>query len=370
MESFEPLSKKFRPYDATTTTDTNNNNDNINIINNGNNMLLSVPPPAMPVFPGSFPAEHEAAQVFYQPNGGDLECRRYSTPEGCPYGTGCRFKHGPNGVAWHIFHQFPSCVILVTTQLSLYNHSFLVLFIAHIPILSWLLLSCHCSSWLAFVTGHRPISSWPYPFLSQSICFLSLEREGFSLLKRHAFELSNGIVVDTQQANYLPLYKIDTANIVNNMDKIQGHFEESRDRKREIKGKMDSMEAEGSQIKNLWRTLKCKQHYPASDMSSLHDTMSTREVQGMVTCNLSLLICFRSSPQWLKLLSVERKSFILQEFSFMNEDLTNRQLEELKQVRQVTEARNLKKWVIISNSKAWIRVSPFSGWDQNLSCSI
>jgi hypothetical protein len=28
---------------------------------------------------------------------GDLECRRFSTPEGCPYGTKCRFKHGPAG---------------------------------------------------------------------------------------------------------------------------------------------------------------------------------------------------------------------------------------------------------------------------------
>lgn len=28
---------------------------------------------------------------------GDLECRRYSTSEGCPYGGKCRFKHGPTG---------------------------------------------------------------------------------------------------------------------------------------------------------------------------------------------------------------------------------------------------------------------------------
>ncbi|XP_024396650.1 zinc finger CCCH domain-containing protein 14 isoform X2 [Physcomitrium patens] len=26
---------------------------------------------------------------------GDLDCRRFGTPEGCPYGTKCRFKHGP-----------------------------------------------------------------------------------------------------------------------------------------------------------------------------------------------------------------------------------------------------------------------------------
>ncbi|KAG9454952.1 hypothetical protein H6P81_007856 [Aristolochia fimbriata] len=31
---------------------------------------------------------------FHQNNGaGDLECRRFNTPEGCPYGTGCRFRH-------------------------------------------------------------------------------------------------------------------------------------------------------------------------------------------------------------------------------------------------------------------------------------
>lgn len=28
---------------------------------------------------------------------GDLDCRRFGTPEGCPYGTKCRFKHGPAG---------------------------------------------------------------------------------------------------------------------------------------------------------------------------------------------------------------------------------------------------------------------------------
>jgi len=28
---------------------------------------------------------------------GDLDCRRFGTPEGCPYGNKCRFKHGPAG---------------------------------------------------------------------------------------------------------------------------------------------------------------------------------------------------------------------------------------------------------------------------------
>jgi len=28
---------------------------------------------------------------------GDQECRRYNSPEGCPYGSKCRFKHGPTG---------------------------------------------------------------------------------------------------------------------------------------------------------------------------------------------------------------------------------------------------------------------------------
>ncbi|KAH9543594.1 hypothetical protein CY35_13G073700 [Sphagnum magellanicum] len=28
---------------------------------------------------------------------GDQECRRYNSPEGCPYGSSCRFKHGPTG---------------------------------------------------------------------------------------------------------------------------------------------------------------------------------------------------------------------------------------------------------------------------------
>ncbi|XP_024527485.1 zinc finger CCCH domain-containing protein 14 [Selaginella moellendorffii] len=30
-----------------------------------------------------------------QQQNGDFECRRYTTPEGCPYGSKCRFKHGP-----------------------------------------------------------------------------------------------------------------------------------------------------------------------------------------------------------------------------------------------------------------------------------
>lgn len=28
-------------------------------------------------------------------NGNDLECRRYKTQDGCPYGVNCRFRHGP-----------------------------------------------------------------------------------------------------------------------------------------------------------------------------------------------------------------------------------------------------------------------------------
>ena len=37
-----------------------------------------------------------AAGAQEQANG-DLDCRRFGTPEGCPYGTKCRFKHGPAG---------------------------------------------------------------------------------------------------------------------------------------------------------------------------------------------------------------------------------------------------------------------------------
>uniref|UniRef100_A0A1D1ZJP2 Zinc finger CCCH domain-containing protein 14 n=1 Tax=Anthurium amnicola TaxID=1678845 RepID=A0A1D1ZJP2_9ARAE len=28
--------------------------------------------------------------------GGDAECRHFNTPEGCPYGSSCRFRHVPN----------------------------------------------------------------------------------------------------------------------------------------------------------------------------------------------------------------------------------------------------------------------------------
>lgn len=38
-----------------------------------------------------------AAGVQPDQANGDLECRRFGTPEGCPYGTKCRFKHGPAG---------------------------------------------------------------------------------------------------------------------------------------------------------------------------------------------------------------------------------------------------------------------------------
>uniref|UniRef100_A0A0D6QZW4 C3H1-type domain-containing protein n=1 Tax=Araucaria cunninghamii TaxID=56994 RepID=A0A0D6QZW4_ARACU len=37
----------------------------------------------------------------------DLECRRYNTPEGCPYGLNCRFKHGPTDDR-ELSHQMPS----------------------------------------------------------------------------------------------------------------------------------------------------------------------------------------------------------------------------------------------------------------------
>ncbi|XP_042483074.1 zinc finger CCCH domain-containing protein 56-like [Macadamia integrifolia] len=46
---------------------------------------------------------------FYQQSngGGDLECRRFNTPEGCPFGSNCRFRHvtadgrdvGPPGIS-------------------------------------------------------------------------------------------------------------------------------------------------------------------------------------------------------------------------------------------------------------------------------
>ena len=52
---------------------------------------------------------------------GDLECRRFSTMEGCPYGTKCRFKHGASGniltlhhmlmyQLWHMTHMY-ACIL-------------------------------------------------------------------------------------------------------------------------------------------------------------------------------------------------------------------------------------------------------------------
>lgn len=37
---------------------------------------------------------------------GDMECRRYNTPDGCPYGVNCRFKHGPTDDR-ELGHQMP-----------------------------------------------------------------------------------------------------------------------------------------------------------------------------------------------------------------------------------------------------------------------
>ncbi|KAJ4970268.1 hypothetical protein NE237_003367 [Protea cynaroides] len=39
-------------------------------------------------------SEHQEWRFYQQSNGGgDLECRRFNTPEGCPFGSKCRFRH-------------------------------------------------------------------------------------------------------------------------------------------------------------------------------------------------------------------------------------------------------------------------------------
>ncbi|CAM6030336.1 unnamed protein product [Sphagnum balticum] len=77
MGSYEPVLKKARPYEAASTTLIAAMNGNgVAALNGGTTTALDL-------------------QAMSMQLNGDQECRRYNSPEGCPYGTKCRFKHGP-----------------------------------------------------------------------------------------------------------------------------------------------------------------------------------------------------------------------------------------------------------------------------------
>eukprot|EP01018_Ginkgo_biloba_P037848 Gb_08109 [translate_table: standard] len=126
MESFEPMMKRPRGYDAPAAENGSglpwtagaNMNSGVNFnpgvnLNQGGNLnpvVNNVPSaPMSSGYPGSFPTampggtfgmstgtyENGDFGGFQHSAGGDLECRRYNTPDGCPYGTNCRFRHGP-----------------------------------------------------------------------------------------------------------------------------------------------------------------------------------------------------------------------------------------------------------------------------------
>ncbi|CAM6029334.1 unnamed protein product [Sphagnum balticum] len=85
MGSYEPALKKSRlAYSDTGAPGT----VNLAAMSNGNHGV------ALGLHATTAAAALDLQAMSMQING-DQECRRYNSPEGCPYGSSCRFKHGP-----------------------------------------------------------------------------------------------------------------------------------------------------------------------------------------------------------------------------------------------------------------------------------
>jgi hypothetical protein len=88
MGSYEPALKKSRlAYSDTGAPGT----VNLAAMSNGNHGV------ALGLHATTAAAALDLQATSMQING-DQECRRYNSPEGCPYGSSCRFKHGPTGM--------------------------------------------------------------------------------------------------------------------------------------------------------------------------------------------------------------------------------------------------------------------------------
>lgn len=86
--AYEPALKKARIFEVPAAQEVNGSGAAAAVNGFGSNIAL--------VNDGSVSGADQQAAALAALNG-DLECRRFSTMEGCPYGTKCRFKHGASG---------------------------------------------------------------------------------------------------------------------------------------------------------------------------------------------------------------------------------------------------------------------------------
>lgn len=97
--AYEPALKKARIFEVPAPQEVNGSG--AAVVNGfGSNIAL--------VNDGSVSGADQQAAALAALNG-DLECRRFSTMEGCPYGTKCRFKHGASGNILILHHMLIYC---------------------------------------------------------------------------------------------------------------------------------------------------------------------------------------------------------------------------------------------------------------------